>query len=53
MRPREELFVSTVPRNQVSEPVPARTPTFGTLDPQHAELADQVSEDDRASRGML
>ena len=46
--PSEELFVAAVFRDQHGEPVLAGAPALGALDPQHAQLADQVAEDGRA-----
>jgi hypothetical protein len=40
--------VAAVPRDQVGEPIPARTSALGALDAQHVELANEVAEDDRA-----
>src|SRR5262249_18016544 len=49
----EQLFVSTVARDQISQSIPARASAFRALDAQHVELVDQVAEDDRAVAGHL
>jgi hypothetical protein len=43
----EELFAAAVFSDQQSEPVLARPPALGALDPHRPELADQVAEGDR------
>lgn len=50
--PREQLLIASVFRDQHGELVLARWAALGTFDPQDVELANQVGEDDRASRGM-
>ncbi len=45
---REQLLVAAVPRDQIGEPVSTAAPALRALDAEQVELADQVTEDDRA-----
>jgi hypothetical protein len=50
----QDRLVAPISRDQVGEPVSARTPTLRALDAQHIELADRIAEDDRAfSRHLI
>jgi hypothetical protein len=44
----KNLFVPTIARDQVGQPIATPASAFRALDPQQTELADQVGEDDRA-----
>ena len=48
---RKHLLVSTVPRDQVSEPISPCASAFRALDAEQVELADQVGKDGRAVAG--
>ncbi len=41
IREGENLFTATVPHQEISEPVSARTSAFRALDAQYVELADR------------
>ncbi len=45
------FLVAAVPHQEISEPVSTRAPAFRALDAQYVELANEITEDDRAVAG--
>jgi hypothetical protein len=49
----EQLYVATIPSDQIGEAVAARAPAFRALDSEHVELADQAEKTVAPSLGIL